>query len=183
MTHTDPRALDGAVFVARVARQEANGRVDAGVIEEIRDEVFRGRVASAWSSEADLDGFRIEAGFERGVSGFIVHTLPAVVYCIRKHDDARGAIEAAVRLGGDTDTTGAIVGAIVGARHGAAALPSAWIDGLSDWPLTVLQLRRLGQALADGTPPPAQRWLAAIPRNIAFTLLLFGHVGLRVLGR
>ncbi len=183
MTHTDPRAFDGAVFVARVARQEAQGRPDPSVIDEIRDAAFRARVAQAWRSEVDLETFRAAAGFERGVSGFVVHTVPAVVHCVRRHEDARGAIEAAVRLGGDTDTTAAIVGAIVGARQGAAALPSAWVDGLRDWPLSVPELRRIGRSLADGTPPPRQRWLAAIPRNFAFTLLLLGHVALRALGR
>lgn len=183
MTHTDPRALDGAVFVARVARQEAEQALDAAIIEDIGDDAFRERVAQAWSSEADREAFRVEAGFERGVSGFVVHTVPAVVHCVRRHRDASDAIEAAIRLGGDTDTTGAIVGAIVGARHGVGGLPSAWVEGLSDWPLTVPEIHALARSVAEGTPPPRQRWVAAIPRNIAFTLLLFGHIGLRWLGR
>lgn len=183
MTHTDPRAFDGALFVARIARQEALGSIDAAIIEDIRDETFRAQVAQAWMSTGDLETFRTEAGFERGVSGFVVHTVPAVVHCVRRNEDAQGAIEAAVRLGGDTDTTGAIVGAVVGARVGAEALPLEWVEGLLDWPLTVPELRRVGRALANGAAPPRQRWLAAIPRNVAFTLLLFGHVALRVLGR
>lgn len=183
MTHTDPRALDGAVFVARLARDEARGSVDAAIIEDIEDDTFRAQVAQAWACSGDREAFRAAAGFERGVSGFVVHTVPAVVHCVRRHEDAAGAIEAAVRLGGDTDTTAAIVGAVMGARLGADALPAAWVDGLLDWPLTVSELRRIGRALADGDVPPRQRWLAAIPRNVAFTLLLFGHVALRVLGR
>lgn len=183
MTHTDPRAFDAALFVARLARQESQGRLDAAVIDDIRDEAFRAQVAQAWVSTADLEAFRNGAGFERGVSGFVVHTVPAVVHCVRRYNTARQAIEAAVRLGGDADTTGAIVGAIVGARVGAARLPAEWVDGLCDWPLTVPELRRMGRALVEGTEPPRQRWLVAIPRNAAVLLLLLGHVGLRVLGR
>jgi ADP-ribosylglycohydrolase len=46
-------------------------------------------------------------------------------------DPAR-AIAAATGAGGDTDTVSSIVGAIVGARYGLAALPARWIDGLHD---------------------------------------------------
>lgn len=80
MTHTDPRALDGAVFIARVARQAPAHHLDAAIVDEIRDDAFRARVCQAWASEADLETFRVEAGFERGVSGFVVHTVPAVVH-------------------------------------------------------------------------------------------------------
>lgn len=36
----------------------------------------------------------------------------------------------AVRCGGDTDTIGAMAGAIAGARSGAAAIPARWADAL-----------------------------------------------------
>ncbi len=42
------------------------------------------------------------------------------------------AIGAAAASGGDTDTVACIVGALVGARHGVAALPSRWINGLAN---------------------------------------------------
>ena len=44
LTHTDPRAEDGALLVARLARQLALGAWDLGAIDEIRDHDFRGRV-------------------------------------------------------------------------------------------------------------------------------------------
>ena len=35
-----------------------------------------------------------------------------------------------VSLGGDTDTNGAVAGALLGARDGVAALPSEWLSKL-----------------------------------------------------
>ena len=33
-----------------------------------------------------------------------------------------------VSAGGDTDTNGAVAGAVLGARYGATAIPERWID-------------------------------------------------------
>ena len=36
----------------------------------------------------------------------------------------------AVNLGGDTDTTGAVTGALAGAAYGESAIPGRWLDRL-----------------------------------------------------
>jgi ADP-ribosyl-[dinitrogen reductase] hydrolase len=40
------------------------------------------------------------------------------------------AVITAINLGGDTDTLGAMVGALAGARFGLSAMPSRWLDDL-----------------------------------------------------
>ena len=50
-------------------------------------------------------------------------------------------IVAAVSLGEDTDTTGAVAGALAGANFGAEAIPDRW--------LTLLQPREELEQLAD----------------------------------
>ncbi len=47
-------------------------------------------------------------------------------------DEPELAIGAAAASGGDTDTVACIVGALMGARHGVAALTTRWIEGLAD---------------------------------------------------
>lgn len=48
-----------------------------------------------------------------------VHMAPCVLWCAcRHHREPCAAIQAAIDLGGDTDTTASMVGAIVGALHG-----------------------------------------------------------------
>lgn len=55
-----------------------------------------------------------------------IHMAPCVFWLVCRHyRDPRHAVQAAVDLGGDTDTTASMVGAIVGALHG-----EGWCD---DW--------------------------------------------------
>jgi ADP-ribosyl-[dinitrogen reductase] hydrolase len=39
---------------------------------------------------------------------------------------------AVVNEGGDTDTNGAIAGAIMGARHGASSIPARWLENIAN---------------------------------------------------
>ncbi|MEM6292026.1 MAG: ADP-ribosylglycohydrolase family protein [Myxococcota bacterium] len=186
ISHRDRRAEDGARVVARWARALAHGLPPSPeVLRDIDDTTFRERTLRALDA-ADLapDAYRRCEGLQRGVSGFIVETIPAALYCwARAAEHPAAAIETAIRLGGDTDTTGAIVGAWMGAAHGARGLPKPWLDGLVDWPLTRTHLVELADALHEGKPPPRQRWVAAFPRNLAMIGLIVGHVGMRLLGR
>lgn len=61
------------------------------------------------------------------------------------------ALEAAVRIGDDTDTVAAIAGALLGARWGGSALPFAWRRTLHGWPgYRVGDLARLAVLTARG---------------------------------
>ena len=53
-----------------------------------------------------------------------------------------------VNLGGDTDTAGAILGAMAGAYYGVDAIPERWLDGLQN--RDGIEARAL--ALAQGSP-------------------------------
>lgn len=65
------------------------------------------------------------------INGGARGALATAVACVTRHpDDPVAAITAAVRAGGDTDTTAAIVGALVGALHGASRLPAEWTTDL-----------------------------------------------------
>jgi hypothetical protein len=107
------------------------------------------------------------------------HTVPAALFAWLAHPtDARAAIEEVVLLGGDTDSTGAVVGALAGARLGDAALPREWLAGLADWPRTIAWIRRLAAALVDGGRPPRAPFPFVLARNLAFLAVALGH-GLR----
>ncbi|KDE56509.1 ADP-ribosylglycohydrolase family protein [Methanoculleus sp. MH98A] len=55
----------------------------------------------------------------------------------------REAVVAAVNLGGDADTVGAIVGGLAGARYGYGAIPPSWLAALQDREELVDLARRL----------------------------------------
>jgi ADP-ribosylglycohydrolase len=57
--------------------------------------------------------------------------LAIALFCALCHpDDFRAGVLAAVNHGGDSDSTGAIAGNILGAKLGKAAIPQEWISGL-----------------------------------------------------
>ena len=62
-------------------------------------------------------------------------SVPAALWAFLSFpDDPEEAIVTAVGLGGDTDTVGAMAGALVGARNGASAFPPRWVEAVEDGP-------------------------------------------------
>ncbi|MFV8750390.1 ADP-ribosylglycohydrolase family protein [Nannocystaceae bacterium ST9] len=176
ITHTDPRAEQAALAIARFARSMQSPDLTIAAIEDLE---LRARTRQAMVAALDrmtLEEFRVKLGFESGVTGFVDDTLPAVVYCVlRWPEDPRVAIEAGVRLGGDTDTVAALVGALIGGRLGAEALPREWIAGIVDWPVDVALLHRLADAVVGFGRAPRQRVLASVVRNLAMLGVVLGH--------
>jgi ADP-ribosyl-[dinitrogen reductase] hydrolase len=75
-------------------------------------------------------------------TGYVLDTMQAAFWAVTQHTTLEEAIIAGVNLGQDSDTTGAVAGALAGARWGVAAIPDRW--------LSVLQPRAELTALADG---------------------------------
>jgi ADP-ribosyl-[dinitrogen reductase] hydrolase len=75
-------------------------------------------------------------------SGYVVDTVQTVLHCFGEHEQFESALIAAVNLGDDADTNGALVGMLAGARCGARALPRHWRSRLA---------AAVTQAVADQT--------------------------------
>ncbi len=60
--------------------------------------------------------------------GYVVDTLEAAVWCILNTDSYKECALAAVNLGDDTDTVGAIAGGLAGALYGYDAIPAEWLE-------------------------------------------------------
>jgi ADP-ribosylglycohydrolase len=197
ITHADPRAIEAALAVARAARIGARcghgGKLAAAgaVLDGLSHPELRARLslaieaARAGETSAALAERLGVAGF---VSGYALDTVPVAVFLWLRHDDPVEAVQAAVRMGGDTDTVAAITGALCGATGGAEALSPAWLAALPDaasvWvgPLgpPTGQLEALAEALVRGAPVPRERpWAAQIARNLALLPLLATHAVLR----
>lgn len=59
-------------------------------------------------------------------SGYVVHTLEAALYCLNTTHSFAECVLKAVNLGEDTDTVGAVTGALAGIFYGEKAIPAAW---------------------------------------------------------
>ena len=96
---------------------------------------YRGPVAEFAKAEVGRalgSGWSIEkAGNAWGSGAYLLETMPTALYILARYaSDPEQAILRAVNDTKDNDTVAAIVGAVVGALHGKAALPERWIRGL-----------------------------------------------------
>lgn len=64
-------------------------------------------------------------------SGYVVKSLEAALWALDRNDDFRSAVLAAVNLGSDADTTGAVCGQLAGASWGVGAIEDSWLEVLA----------------------------------------------------
>lgn len=62
--------------------------------------------------------------------GYALNTLRIALWAVSRHDSFDDAVVAAVNLGGDADTAGAVTGALAGARSGLSGIRSRWLAAL-----------------------------------------------------
>lgn len=199
ITHTDPKAEFGALAVALAAYMSSMGSENYVSPQEyykrLQDtlegeatneflELMLKAIESAAAGET-TESFATELGLSKGVSGYVYHTVPVVIHSwLRNQKDYPSAIIEIIRCGGDTDTTAATVGGIIGAGVAKNGIPQEWLDGLWEWPRTVKWMERLGKRLARTSSQSIGRRALSLPvyglllRNIFFMIVVLAH-GLR----
>jgi ADP-ribosylglycohydrolase len=84
----------------------------------------------------ELEYLVVEAGRARRIDGpdmgFALFTAGIGLQVAAEAPGFEEGLRRVVALGGDTDTNGAVAGALLGAIHGRAALPPAWLRVLLD---------------------------------------------------
>ncbi len=83
-------------------------------------------------------------------SGYVVHTLEASLWCLLRHDSYKDTVLAAVNLGGDTDTTGAVAGGLAGIHYGQESIPEDWVAQLARVDDITALCERLYEAMYGG---------------------------------
>jgi len=121
-------------------------------------------------------------GLRRSVSGYSYHSVPIALFAwLRFPGDFREALTSALNCGGDTDTMGAIVGALAGASVRISGIPSEWLNRICEWPRSLKVMDRAAERLARqnkvGKPldPIEYFWPALAPRNLAFLIVVLAH--------
>ena len=161
ITHRDERAQDGALTVAIAAYLAATSisTLSAHEFFAVMDErlpahsatlaSIRAVVASLAEGESATN-FVADLGSKNGVTGYMLHTLPAVLHVwLRHQDDYIGGVTEMIRLGGDSDSTAAILGGIIGARVGRDGIPPHLLHNLRDWPRSPRFIERVARRLAQ----------------------------------
>ena len=133
-THATPTAVDACRYFAGLLVGAAQGATK----EELLAADYC-PVPGLWSKEplhpevAAVAGgsFKHRNPPEIRGTGYVVQSLEAALWAFHGTDNFRDGCLAAVNLGEDADTTGAIYGQIAGAFYGEAALPEAWLEPLT----------------------------------------------------
>jgi ADP-ribosylglycohydrolase len=197
VTHSDPKAYFGALAVAVAAHHSTSAKQTSGdaflkslkkFLEEEPAEEFLELIEKASLSAMKGDSvstFAASIGCSKGISGFTYHTVPCVIQTWLRHPtNFRSAVEDILSAGGDTDTTGAILGSIVGAGVGKAGIPGEWLDGIIEWPRSIRWMEELGNKLVrllDGDTTVGTQSLfvpGVLIRNAIFLMIVLAH-GLR----
>ncbi|MDE0207222.1 MAG: ADP-ribosylglycohydrolase family protein, partial [Candidatus Tectomicrobia bacterium] len=69
-----------------------------------------------------------QIGLDGWDMGFTLKAMQVALWCVHRAADFEEALIAVVNAGGDTDTNGAVAGAVLGARFGLEAIPKRWRD-------------------------------------------------------
>jgi len=194
ITHRDARANTGALAVAKVIawtiRDNLEQRPDrdafislllssgddaewAGIIE---------RMDKAIENEYTVGLFAEELDAGKGISGYVYCTVPLALYAWYRHfGDFRQTLQSVLDCGGDTDTAGAIAGAMAGAVTAEEGIPDAWINGVCDWPRSMGYITGLADNLASARNGASiglearYFWPALVPRNLLFLGVVLAH--------
>jgi len=99
-------------------------RETVDLMDTVLDEHMQGRrtsVKSIYGTRDEVDN-----------SGWAVSTLQAALWAFHTTESFEDGMIAAVNLGGDSDTIGAVYGQIAGAYYGFDAIPERWLAAIKD---------------------------------------------------
>jgi ADP-ribosyl-[dinitrogen reductase] hydrolase len=144
-THYDPRCVWTTVATCAVLALELAGA--DWTLEELAEaledagappEVIVAVELSESPEVADLELDEWES------MGYTIRAMTAALWTATHAEDFEATLLAVINAGGDTDTNGAVAGAVLGARFGAAAVPGRWKERLPNpWEMEGLADRLL----------------------------------------
>lgn len=199
LTHTDEKAYIGALAMAELSAycwrgeadseqadvQALNSLLSALAVEDSAWQALLTQLFTDLELGCSVAEFAAHLGLERGVSGYVYHSVPVAIYAWLHHwGDYRAALTAVYRCGGDTDTVGAMAGALCGVHVGHEGIPQDWRESVCEWPRSMGLLGEAAQRLAQlssgdtESKPVCYFWPGLLLRNAVFLLLVLGH-GLR----
>jgi poly(ADP-ribose) glycohydrolase ARH3 len=134
VTHSHPLGVAGALLQARQIALvlESTGKPldPASFIVDLRSATtsieFRHKLRTVEEC-LDRRAPRHVVRDRLGVNATALGSVPTALFCfLSQAESFEEALGYAIDLGGETDSIGAMTGAIAGARHGASAIPGRW---------------------------------------------------------
>jgi len=136
LTHTHPYGIAGAILQAYAVLLALNDVP----IENWLNIFFSSKIDSAFKITLeriarclDRQATPQESAREIGNGADALEAVPAAIYSVMRNKSSfADAVLFAVSMGGDTDTIGAMAGAISGALAGVGSIPSDWLTKLEN---------------------------------------------------
>ena len=143
VTHWDSRSIWSSVFVnlaiASLLREPPDTEFHLVERAEQAHETLGdsltpfgidGPPRSAVTDALDISGITTaeEIGLDGWDMGYTLKAMQVAMWCVHRAPDFEEALLAVINAGGDTDTNGAVAGAVLGARFGLDAIPGRWRD-------------------------------------------------------
>ncbi len=131
ITHGHPAAAEASALLAAIVFRCVNGFGEGSLADLVRGELGEGAVADlvrrALALAEDPAVQDLEGIHALGEGWVADEALAIAVFCaVRHEDDFAAALRAAVNHQGDSDSTGAVCGNILGARLGVKAVAAAF---------------------------------------------------------
>ena len=147
LTHAHPLAVDAAITQAAAIAAALRGEdILAAARAAARRPVLRRQLDRA-AALLGSDVGPAAAGELLGTSAIGHESVPTAIFAAASHTVFEEAVSFAVRCGGDTDTLGAMTGALSGAACGSMSIPARWLDALEDGPRGRRHVERVVGAL------------------------------------
>jgi ADP-ribosyl-[dinitrogen reductase] hydrolase len=132
--------------------------------------------------------FANKSANQTGVSSYVYDSIPLVLQIwLRYQDSYSNGVREIIYLGGNTDTTAAILGGIIGSAVGQAGISKKWLDNILDFPRSLNWIESLGERLAktceeDITQPALFLAFYLISlRNFLFWAVILFHLFYRLI--
>jgi len=135
ITHASEEAEAGSIAIAMTAAYAVNNDTE-NLIDKLWQVLPDSKVKSIiYSLSSLVDSPYIlpsQALRVLGTKADVRMTVPAAIYLFMKHNNYHDAVDDAIRAGGDTDTTAAIVGALFGAKLGMKGISPELVAAVED---------------------------------------------------
>lgn len=136
ITHASEEAEAGSIAIALAAAYAVNDNLD-NLLEKIWEKLPNSKVKStiySLGSLIDSEYISPEQSLRiLGTKADVRETVPAALYCFLKFHNYHDAVVAAIKAGGDTDTTAAVVGALFGAKSGLKGVSDDIVKSVEDY--------------------------------------------------
>ncbi|HEY9059379.1 MAG TPA: ADP-ribosylglycohydrolase family protein [Pseudobacteroides sp.] len=200
ITHTDPKAEIGALtiayaaFIASTQKTVEPSSFHEGLKKLLIDyesneflKLIEDVVKSIYNGESSKEYVK-RIGLEKGISGYIYHTVPVVIHSwLSYKGDFRRSIIEMIECGGDTDTTAAILGSILGGSVTAAGIPEDLQKNFYLFPYPTKYFEDIAQVLGNRSKRISEIqikepfWGLSLCRNLIFIPVIVFYVIRRML--